>query len=169
VKSGTKVTGEYKDFDAFIESLKQFHAMGLGKKLEAFSPVPRHELEEALPTGPSEVRYFTLFGALAGLAAGALLTVWTSLQMNIITGGKPVISIPWFIIIMFELTVLFGGLATFAGFLLRGRLPLFKTHVGYVECFSEDTYGICVTCAEGESEKFSAKMKEHGATEVRVE
>jgi hypothetical protein len=38
-------------------------------------------------------------------------------------GGKPIVSIPAFVIIAFELTILFGALATLTGFLILAGLP----------------------------------------------
>ncbi len=163
------VTGRFSDFHAFIRALRSFHEQGYDKQLVAFSPIPRHEIEDAIPAGPSGVRYFTLAGSIIGFLAGAALTILTSLRMDIITGGKPIISIPPFIIIMFELTILFGGLATFVGFLFNGRLPSLSKRIGYVEDFSRDVFGISLACTRKESDTLSGNMKQHGAVEVVIE
>ena len=42
---------------------------------------------------------------------------------ELVTGGKPLISIPPFVIIGFALTILLGALASFAGFLFLARVP----------------------------------------------
>ena len=55
------------------------------------------------------------WAALTGTATGFSLTIWTSLKWELITGGKPVVSIPPFVIIAFELTILLGGLARCSG------------------------------------------------------
>jgi molybdopterin-containing oxidoreductase family membrane subunit len=169
VRSEAIVVGRYTEFSGFVSSLRKLREMGYGKKLDAYSPVPRHEIDEALSPGPSEVRYFTLTGCLLGLIAGATLTVTTSLLMNMVTGGKPVISIPPFIIIMFELTILFGGLVTFLGFLARGRLPFFRVPRAWDDRFSGDVFGIVVPSSREESEKLARLMKELGASEVKIE
>ncbi|MGZ8432659.1 MAG: quinol:electron acceptor oxidoreductase subunit ActD, partial [Candidatus Deferrimicrobiaceae bacterium] len=49
--------------------------------------------------------------------------ILTTLSWPLIVGGKPIVSVPPFLIIAFALTILFGALSTFAGFLLLSRLP----------------------------------------------
>ncbi|MFQ6102977.1 MAG: DUF3341 domain-containing protein [Candidatus Glassbacteria bacterium] len=164
-----EVTGRYRDFKGFVASLKKLHEMGFGDRLITFSPVMRHELEEALPAGPSGVRYFTLIGSLLGCLAGVLLTVITSLRMNVITGGKPIISVPPFVIISFELTILIGLIVTFLGFLFWGRLPALKAHESYDRKFSEDEFAVVLSCLREDAEEVTLVMRENGASEVRVE
>lgn len=169
MKAEAVVIGRYTDFGAFVASLRALREMGYAKRLHAYSPVPRHEIDEALAPGPSEVRYFTLAGCLMGLVAGAALTVTTSLAMNVITGGKPIISIPPFIIIMFELTILLGGLITFVGFLSQGGVPSFRTPRTWDDRFSGDMFGVAVSSSRQESEKLARLMGELGASEVQID
>lgn len=168
MKAEAIVLGKFTEFGGFIASLTRLREMGYARALDAYSPAPRHEIDEALAPGPSEVRYFTLTGCLLGLVAGAALTVTTSLFMNMITGGKPIISIPPFIIIMFELTVLLGGLITFLGFLAQGRLPFFRAPRAWDDRFSGDVFGIAVSCSREEAEKLARLMRELGANEVKI-
>ena len=51
----------------------------------------------------------------AGAATGFGFTSWTNMDWPLIVGGKPMLSIPAFVPIAFELTVLFGALATVIG------------------------------------------------------
>ena len=103
--------------DTAIRAIRGAAGQGI-RSIAVYSPVPVDEIEEAL-TGHglplSQVRLFTLVGALTGTAAGFALTIWTSLKWDLITGGKPVVSIPPFVVIAFELTILFGGLCTLLG------------------------------------------------------
>ena len=50
-------------------------------------------------------------------------TIYTVLSWPLMVGGKPIVSIPAFVIIAFELTILFGALATLTGFLILAGLP----------------------------------------------
>ena len=81
-----------------------------GSQLTVYSPTPRHELEEALETQESPVRIFTLVGAFTGTAAGTALATWASIDWPLVVGGKEIISLPAFSVIMFELTILLGAL-----------------------------------------------------------
>jgi len=72
------------------------------------------------------VGVFALLGALGGLATGFAFTIYTVKAWHLMSGGKPLVAIPAFLIIAFALTILFGSLASFAGFLITARLPRMK-------------------------------------------
>ncbi len=55
----------------------------------------------------------SLLGGLAGLACAIVLQAVTSESMGLVVGGKPILAWPAFGVIMFELTLLFAGLANF--------------------------------------------------------
>lgn len=63
-----------------------------------------------------------LGGALTGLAAATALQVVTSEHLGLVVGGKPIVAWPAFGVIMFELTMLFGGVATFASLAVLSAL-----------------------------------------------
>lgn len=90
--------------------------------VEAYTPFPIHGMDEALKLKPSIVPWATFFGGLTGFALATHLQIWTSAyDWPINVGGKPLISGPAFIPIMFELTVLLAGLSTaFFMFVLNG-------------------------------------------------
>ena len=115
---------EFEDEHTFLEKLREIVGQGVEKeRIEVITPIPVHGVEEILGYRRSALRFFTLIGGLVGLAAGFALTIGTVLDWPIITGGKPLISIPPFIIIAFALTILLGSLASLVGWLLLARLP----------------------------------------------
>jgi hypothetical protein len=114
----------------FIQKLKELFESGVShKRLKIIMPHPDHEVEELVLkyVPPSPLKYFTLAGTLSGFIGGFALTIGTVLDWPLITGGKPIISIPAFIVIVFELTILLGATVSFLGFLILSRLPSFKT------------------------------------------
>ncbi|MEW6720352.1 MAG: DUF3341 domain-containing protein [Thermodesulfobacteriota bacterium] len=114
----------YKDKDAFLEGLRTAVRDGVPPdRIRTITPFDVPEAERILSRGRSKVRFFALLGAASGTAAGFAFTILTSLSWPLIVGGKPIVSIPPFIIIAFALTILFGALSTFAGFLLLAGLP----------------------------------------------
>ena len=118
---------EFEDEHEFLEKLEELVAQGTPTdRLDVITPIPVPQTETILKMKHSPLRFFTLAGALTGLISGFGLTIFTVLDWPIITGGKPLISLPPFIIIAFALTILFGSLASFAGFLILGRLPSLK-------------------------------------------
>ncbi len=117
---------EYKfdDKEQFLEKLEELVKSGKTvRDLSLYFPFPIHEVDNILMKKPSNLRFFTLLGALSGGLFGLFFTIWTSLNYPLIGGGKPIVSIPAFIIVTFELTILFGGVISFIGFLILSRLP----------------------------------------------
>jgi molybdopterin-containing oxidoreductase family membrane subunit len=139
------LVGSFRHLDSLLEAISRLRQAGY-RDLQALSPVPHHAIDEALEKPPSPVRVFTLIGCLLGAATGLVLTIATSLHVSLITGGKPIVSIPPFLIIVFELTILFGGLLTLGGMLLNARLPLVHIVPAYDPRFSEDRFGLWVRC-----------------------
>jgi hypothetical protein len=126
----------FEDRKQFLEALRRLVREGLpGERIRVITPFGVPEVEEILPGKRSKVRFFALIGAASGTATGFAFTILTSLSWPLIVGGKPIVSIPPFIIIAFALTILFGALSSFAGFLLLSRLPSLRG------IMSEEEYG----------------------------
>jgi Protein of unknown function (DUF3341) len=158
--------GVYDGIDAATRTIERLRAAGF-KRITVFSPVPSHELEHALHAGESPVRLFTLVGGLTGAATGFAFPTWTSLDWPLITGGKPIISMPAWVIIAFELTILFGALSTVAGLFISARLPQRRILQIYDPRFSSDRFGVLVTPSAGREGEVRSIMREHGAAEIR--
>jgi molybdopterin-containing oxidoreductase family membrane subunit len=107
-------------------------------------------------------------GALTGTASGFALTIWTALKWNLITGGKPVVSIPPFVVIAFELTILLGGLCTLLGLFVTAQLPSLRMSPRYDPRFSADRFGVEVTCDAAERRVVEDVLRSAGAEEVRA-
>ena len=114
----------FEEKGKFLERLRGLVQEGVpGERIRVITPFGVPEVEEILPGKRSKVRFFALVGAATGTVTGFAFTILTSLSWPLIVGGKPVVSLPPFLIIAFALTILFGALSTFAGFLLLSRLP----------------------------------------------
>ena len=144
------ILASFEHLDATVESIRSLREAGF-TRVTSFSPYPDHHLEKALGHGASAVRVFTLVGALTGTATGFALTAWTSMDWPLVTGGKPILSMPAYVVIAFEMTILFGALSTVIGLFINTRLPNRKPLVIYSPDFSEGRYGVYV---EFESEHF---------------
>ncbi len=135
------VVGVFGRLDAAVAAIEALKARGFAN-YRVYSPVPRPELAEVLAQKESPVRLFTLFGALTGTAFGFFYAIATSLDWPLITGGKPIVSWPPFIVIGFETTILIGSLVTVAGMFLMAGLPKLGRAPGYDPRFSNDKFGI---------------------------
>ncbi|MFZ5515009.1 MAG: DUF3341 domain-containing protein [Candidatus Zhuqueibacterota bacterium] len=137
-----RVKSVYSDYGKFIAALKLL-ATKSGLDMEVFSPMPLHDVEKILPQKPSPVRWFTFVGGLLGMSIGFGFPIYTVLQWPLITGGKPVVTIQVFIIIAFELLILFGAIFTLIGLLITARLPRGKL-ANYDTRFSENSFGMII-------------------------
>lgn len=137
------VLASFAHLDATVEAIEALRQRGF-KGITVFAPLPEHHIEEALGHGESPVRVFTLVGGLTGAASGFAIATWTSLDWPLVTGGKPILSIPPFVVIAFELTILFGALATILGLLINAGLPRLKGRVVYDPEFSAGHFGVYV-------------------------
>ena len=133
----------YEYLDSTVDAIEQLKKAGF-KGVKAYSPYPDHHIEHALGYDQSPVRVWTLVGGLTGTATGFAFTTWTSVDWPLVVGGKPIVSIPAYVIIAFEMTVLFGALATVIGLFILSRLPDFKPSVIYDPEFSNGRYGVYV-------------------------
>jgi len=164
----TSVLGVFAHVDTTLQAIRDLRAKGFSD-LTVYTPIPveeiEHEVEKVRPL--SKVRLFTLVGALTGTATGFFLTIWSSLKWELVTGGKAPVSIPPFVIIAFELTILLGGLASGLAILVLGQLPRLKPSPTYDPRFTLDRFGVAVACAPDKVESVQSLLSTAGAEEVR--
>jgi hypothetical protein len=164
----TGVLGVFAHLDTATHAIETLREKGY--PLTVYSPAPRHEIEEALEAPESAVRIFTLMGAFTGTAAGAAIAIWMSLDWPLITGGKEIVSLPAFSVIMFEVTVLLGALSTVAGLFLTGRLPrIGRPEALYHPSFSAGHFGVFAHVAPEHQEEVRNIMSESGSEEVLLD
>jgi hypothetical protein len=134
---------------------------------ELMSPIPIEGVEEVLGEKKSVIKRFTLFGTIIGGLSGFALAAGTAVLYVHPTGGRPIITIPPFLIIAYELTILFGILATVLGFFLSSRLPAIRERV-YVPETAVDKFAVTVTCDNDEHfQQADEILRGAGAEDVR--
>ncbi len=93
-------------------------------EIDAFSPFPIHEMDEALGIKRTILPYLVFVGGVAGLLLGLGLQYYTHvIEYPIIVGGRPHFSVPAFIPPAYELTILLASFAAVFGMLLLNGLP----------------------------------------------
>lgn len=163
------VLGVFAHLDTATEAISRLRRSGFSA-LTVYSPTPRHELEEALATPESAVRIYTLMGTFTGSAAGAGLAVWASLQWPLIVGGKEIIALPAFMVIIFELTILIGALSTVAGLFITSRLPRTgRPEALYHPSFSGGHFGVFAHVGQDKFDAVSDIMTASGSEEVLLD
>ena len=156
----------YRHIDAASDAVRDLKRQGYDG-FTVYSPAPVHELLDAVDHKVSPVRLWTLFGGLAGCAAGFGMTIWMSLDYPTVVGGKPLASIIPYVVIGFELTILIGALSTLAGLAFHAWRTNQKAP--YDGRFSDDHIGIFVPCTAERRSAVEELLRSAGATEVKVE
>jgi hypothetical protein len=125
--SGSLV-GAFADPDSADEALERLHGEGVTEARVA-SPAPFPIAHHTGQPGPWRVLgWIALVGAVVGLSSAIAFEVATSREMNLVVGGKPIVSWTAFGVIMFELTMLFAGATNFLALVVlcavaRWRFP----------------------------------------------
>jgi molybdopterin-containing oxidoreductase family membrane subunit len=160
------VLGIFEHTDSLMHALRQARDRKL-EILDVYTPVPDEAVSEFLSPRRSPVRFVTFTGAITGLVAGMALAIGTSLVWNLIVGGKPVTSIIPFLVVGFELTILFGALATLAALLFFGGLPFRKfPSAAYRPEFTDDRFGVWLGGSGEAVDAARRLLEETGAVEV---
>lgn len=136
--------------------------------METFSPVKIEALDEVLRQKKSPVRFFTLAGALCGLAGGFWLAAGTALVNRLVVGGKPPVSFIPFCVVGFEGTILLGSLANLLGLVLFARLYRLEPPHGYDPRFSRDRFGLLVSCSSHEIGRLEEILAPAAPEEIHV-
>ena len=95
------------------------------RKIDAFSPFPIEGLAEAIGFHKNAVPQVVLVAGIIGGLTGYLMQYWmAAISYPLNVGGKPYHSWPSFIIVTFEMTILFAGVAAVLGMLALNGLPM---------------------------------------------
>ena len=168
-KKNEGVLGLFKDQHKSVEAVRKLKEEGHTGQIEIFAAVPPHGMLEEFDVFKSPVRFFTLIGGLTGCVAGFALCIGLALTWNLMVGGKTPTGIPPYVVIAFELTILFGALSTLTGLFLKTKLGPPKLHPAYDPSCSEDSVGVFVSCTREKMASVEGTLRGAGAEEVRVE
>ncbi len=164
--SAQGILASYEYLDSTVDAIENLKKAGF-EDIKAYAPYPEHHIEHALGYGQSPVRVWTLVGALTGTSTAFAFTSWTSVEWPLVVGGKPIISIPAFIPIVFEMSVLFGALATVIGLFVLSKLPNVKPAVVYDPEFTAGRYGVYVEADGSRLEEARTIMNAEEPIELR--
>jgi len=118
------IMAEFASAQDLVTAARHTHEAGY-RKIDAYSPFPVEELADAIGFHKNSVSLVTLIGAAVGGLTGYLMQYWmavVSYPVNV--GGRPYHSWPSFIIVTFEMTILFGGISAVFGMLALNGLPM---------------------------------------------
>ncbi len=137
---------------------------------DVFSPFPVHGMDEALHLSESRLHIVGfIFGLLGTLTAFLGMTWIFTSDWPIIFGGKPYWSIPAFIPITFELTVLFSSIGMVVVFYTISGMGPGVTNPTLHDRITDDKFCIAFDASnlsEEEIDKRESFLKDSGAEEI---
>ena len=118
------VSAEFDNPTALVSAARAARDQGY-RKIEAYSPFPIEELNDVLHLHKNKLPLIVLLGGITGGLTGYLLQYYvTVIEFPINIAGRPLHSWPAYIIITFELTILFAAISAVLGLLALCGLPM---------------------------------------------
>lgn len=158
----------FRHLDTLCHAIEKVKGRADFKDHEVYSPTSYHEVEHACGYPPSAVRWFTLVGAMTGTCTGFALALLCDWDWPVVVGGKTpgIFSLPAYVVLGFEFTILFGAIATVAGILVMCRMPNPKVKI-LDNRLTDDMFGIWVPGAVSDGPQ-AKLLKESGAVEIKA-
>lgn len=163
------ILGLYTDASYAAEAGEALERTGLSREDYDFltdTPYPEGALGER--HNSHRLYVFPFIGALLGLTTALLLTTGTQVSYPLVTGGKPILSIPPMAIISYEGTMLGAILFTIIGIIFESRLPRLKMGI-YDDRITEGYIGVVVDCEEDLVNTVEQILTQAGAVDVKRE
>ncbi len=115
------LVAEFAEPEPMLEATKALRAEGW--RVELHSPFPVKGMKEALGLRERTVPHSFVIGGVAGAVGGFLIEAYANWAFPLDIGGRPLIAVPAFMMIVFELMVLGSVLTGLATMFVRNRLP----------------------------------------------
>ena len=154
------VMAEFDNPTSLVNAAREARARGY-RKLDAYSPFPIEELTEVLHLPKSKLPLIVLIGGILGGLTGYLMQYYvTVIYFPINVAGRPLHSWPMYIVITFELTILFAAISAVFGLLALCGLPMPYHPVFNVERFALASRSRFFLCIEARDPLFDRKATE---------
>jgi len=162
------VLGVYDDEDVLLTAIKEVRSSGV-KIQEVYSPFPVHGIDEALGYKRTRLPIAAfMFGLLGTTLALTMQTYMLGFDWPMIIGGKDFVSLPPFIPVTFELTVLLSALGMVGTFMIVSDLKPYKKPRIMDIRITDDKHVMAIDLASNDLSKDDIKkiVKNSGAGEV---
>lgn len=144
---------EFETPEALVAAAREAREAGY-RDLDTFTPFPIYEVYPVLRLRDRRVLWLGLAGGFFGFALALGMQLFTNFDYPINVGGRPLYALSAFMVVCFELTVLFAALTPAIGMLALNGLPRLNHPVFSAPTFfraSRDRFFLCVLASD---EKF---------------
>ena len=162
------LVGIFDDEDILLHGVDGIRDKGV-KIHEVYTPFPVHGLDEALGYKRSRLPIAAFLFGLTGTILALTMQIWMlGFDWPMIIGGKNFVSLPPFIPVTFELTVLLSALGMVATFFIVSDMKPYKTPRSYDIRSTDDKHVMAINLASNKlsKEDISRILKDNGASEV---
>ena len=163
--------GLYNDETELLSAVKEANSRHL-EIMDVYTPFPVHGLDPLLGLSESRIHIAGfIFGALGTLTAFLGMTWIFTRDWPIIFGGKPYWSVPAFIPITFEVTVLFASIGMVVSFYIVCGMGFGVTNPTLDDRITDDKFCIAFNtngASTDDVEKLNGFFSETGAAEVNT-
>jgi hypothetical protein len=145
---------EFETPEALVAAAKRTRAEGY-RELDAFTPFPVYEIFPVLRLRDRRVLWLGLIGGIFGFSLALGMQMFTNFDFPINVGGRPLYPLSAFMVVGFELTVLFAALTPAIGMLALNGLPRLHHPVFNAPQFyraSRDRFFLCVLATDAKFE-----------------
>lgn len=164
------VVGCFDDEQVLFPAVKQVRKTGY-KIHDVYTPFPIHGLDAAMGLRDTSLHTAGFIYGITGTTVAFSFITWvltTDWPMNI--GGKPFFSLPAWIPIMFELTVLFAAVGMVLTFCYLCQLAPFVKKDHFHPRATDDLFVMAIECSDKTNDaEVSQFLQGLGATEISTQ
>ncbi|MBI3137173.1 MAG: DUF3341 domain-containing protein [Sphingobacteriales bacterium] len=164
------VVGNFDDEAVLFPAVKKVRRAGY-RIHDVFTPFPIHGLDKAMGLRDTSLHTAGFIYGITGTATAVGFITWAlTVDWQINFGGKPFFSLPAWIPVTFELTVLFASVGMVLTFCYLCQLAPFVKKDHFNTRSTDDTFVMALECTDKTNEAEALNFLETvGAKEVKVE
>lgn len=162
------LVGIFDDEDVLVHAVENIREKGVKIK-EVYSPFPVHGLDDALGYKRSRLPIAAFLFGMTGTSLALFTQIWMlGYDWPMIIGGKNFASIPPFIPVTFEFTVLLAAFGMVGTFLVVSDMKPYKWPRQYDNRSTDDKHVMAIDLAANKISKDEIRriLKDNGASEV---
>jgi len=162
------LVGIFNDEDVLLDAVEKIRDKGV-KIEEVYSPFPVHGLDEALGYRRSRLPIAAFMFGITGTSLALLMQIWMlGYDWPMIIGGKNFASLPPFIPVTFEFTVLLSALGMVATFLIVSDMKPYRWPRQFDIRSTDDKHVMAIDLSSNKigKDEIGRILRDSGAQEV---